>query len=80
MTFFAAGMLLVSQKPAGKSPDDVGADDGAAVAGAVGCVDGTTVDDAVWPPVLDPQPTRAIPAASHEPIESLVIESIRAVS
>jgi hypothetical protein len=82
MTFFAVGMLVVSQKPAGKSPDAIGAGDGdgAVVAGAVGCVDGTTIDDAIWPAEFEPQPARAIPAASNEPIESLVIESIRAVS
>jgi hypothetical protein len=105
MTFFAGGMLLVSQKPAGKSPGTVGADDGGAVAGAdvgpedgaddgaedggvvagavagaVACVGGTTVGGAVWPAEPEPQPTRAIPDASNEPIKSLVIESIRAVS
>jgi hypothetical protein len=43
-------------------------------------VGGTTVDGAVWPAEPEPQPTRAIPDASNEPIKSLVIESIRAVS
>ena len=75
MTFLAGGMSLVSQKPAGKPL----AADGGGVAGAVGWVDGTTLGDAVWPPVLDPQPTRTIPVVSNAPIEILEIESIRVI-
>ena len=73
-------MLLVSQKPAGKPlAADGGGVAGVVVAGAVGWVDGTTLGDAVWPPVVDPQPTRTIPVVSNVPIEILEIESIRVI-